>query len=96
LRPLSPQECGILVTHALPGRVRLRVKSLKFNYDLAHDLETRLSAINGVDGVEASPATGSLLISYRSRQEVAPPLGKALQTWFPRLDTESLLVEMLA
>ena len=42
----------------------------------------------------ASPATGSVLITYLSKEKVAPPLGKALQTWFPGLDTDSLLAEM--
>ncbi len=91
----SPKECGISVTHSLPGRIRLRVKSLQFDDDLARDVETRLAAIKGITGVWASPATGSVLITYLSREEAAPPLGKALQTWFPGLDTDSLLAEML-
>jgi hypothetical protein len=96
LAPLrSPQECGIGVTHSLPGRIRLRVKSLQFDDDLARDVETRLAAIKGITGVWASPATGSVLITYLSREEAAPPLGEALQTWFPGLDTDSLLAGML-
>jgi Heavy metal associated domain 2 len=91
----SLQECGISVTHSLPGRLRLRVKSLQFDDDLARDVETRLAAIKGITGVWASPATGSVLITYLSREEAAPPLAKALQTWFPGLDTDSLLAEML-
>ena len=91
---LSPQECGISVTHSLPGRIRFRVKALQFDDDLARDLETRLAALKGVTGVWASPATGSVLITYLSKEKVAPPLGKALQTWFPGLDTDSLLAEM--
>jgi hypothetical protein len=93
---LSPQECGITVLHSLPGRIRFRIKSLQFDADLAWEIETKLAAIKGITDVGASPATGSLLISYHSKAEVAAPLGKALQTWFPRLDTKSLLAEMLA
>ena len=92
---LSPKECGIEVIHSLPGRIRFRIKSLQFDSDLARDLEAKLAAIKGITEVGASPSTGSLLIGYLSKEEVAPPLEKALQTWFPRLDTMSLLAEML-
>jgi Heavy metal associated domain 2 len=92
---LSPQECGISVVHSLPGRIRLRVKSLQFDDDLAGAVETRLVALKGITGVWASPATGSVLITYLSREEAAPPLGKALQSFFPGLDTGSLLAGML-
>ena len=83
------------MAHSLPGRIRLRVKSLQFDDDLAGEVETRLAALKGITGVWASPATGSVLITYLSREEAAPPLGKALQTWFPGLDTDSLLAGML-
>jgi Heavy metal associated domain 2 len=93
---LSPQECGIQVLHSLPGRIRFRVKSLQYDDDLARDMETKLAAIKGIAEVGASPATGSLLISYHSKKQVADPLGEVLKTWFPRLDTDSLLAEMEA
>ena len=91
----SPQECGIEVAHSLPGRLRLRMKSLQFDDDLARDVESSLAALKGITGVSVSPATGSVLITYLSREEAAPPLGKALQSLFPGLDTDSLLAEML-
>ena len=91
----SPKACGISVAHSLPGRLRLRVKSLQFDDDLARDVETRLAVVKGISGVWASPATGSVLITYLSREETAPPLGKALQSFFPGLDTDSLLAGML-
>jgi hypothetical protein len=92
---LSLRECGIQVAHSLPGRIRFRIKSLQFDDDLAREMETKLSAIDGITEAGASPSTGSLLISYYSKERVAVPLGKALKTWFPRLDTDSLLAEML-
>ena len=85
-----------MVLHALPGRIRFRVKSLQYDDDMAREMETKLAAIKGVTEVGASPATGSLLIYYHSKEVVAAPLGKALKTWFPRLDTDSLLAEMQA
>jgi hypothetical protein len=93
---LSPKECGITVVHALPGRIRFRVKTLQYDDDLAREMETTLAAIKGIAEVGASPATGSLLISYHSKKQVADPLGEAMKTWFPRLDTDSLLAELLA
>jgi hypothetical protein len=93
---LSPKECGITVVHALPGRIRFRVKTLQYDADLAREMETKLAAIKGIAEVGASPATGSLLISYHSKKQVANPLGEAFKTWFPRLDTDSLLAELLA
>jgi hypothetical protein len=92
---LSPRECGITVLHALPGRIRFRVKSLQYDDDLARDMEATLAAIKGIAEVGASPATGSLLISYHSKKQVADPLGEAIKTWFPGLDTDSLLAELI-
>ncbi len=91
----SPKAYGIEVAHSLPGRLRLRVKSMQFDDDLARDVETGLAAVKGITGVWASPATGSVLITYLSREAAAPPLGKALQSFFPGLDTDSLLAGML-
>jgi hypothetical protein len=93
---LSPRECGIIVVHSLPGRIRFRVKSLQYDDDLAREMEARLAVIKGIAEVGASPATGSLLISYHSKKLVADPLGEAMKTWFPELDTDSLLAELLA
>jgi hypothetical protein len=93
---LSPAECGIRVVHVLPGRIRFRVYSLKYNAEFAQEVERKLAAITGVTGVEASPYTGSLLMEYRSKELLAGPLREALETWFPRLDTDSLLASLPA
>jgi hypothetical protein len=93
---LSPQECGIRVLHSLPGRVRLRIRALQYDDDFARELESKLAAAPGITEAWASPATGSLLIYYHSQALMAVSLGKALQAWFPRLDTESLLAEIVA
>ena len=63
---------------------------------MAREMEARLATIQGIAEVGASPATGSLLISYYSKKQVADPLGEAMKNWFPRLDTESLLAELQA
>lgn len=92
----SPTECGIRVIHVLPGRIRLRIHSLKFNPQFAQEVEQKLSALSGVTEVKASSTTGSLLLSYRSKGLLAGPLGEALETWFPRLDTDRLLASLPA
>jgi copper chaperone CopZ len=93
---LSPAECGIRVVHVLPGRIRFRVYSLKYNAAFAQEVERKLAAITGVTGVEASPSTGSVLMHYRSKELLSEPLREALETWFPRLDTDSLLASLPA
>ncbi len=54
----------IRLVHALPGRVRLRVGSLKGSPRDASAVRERLSGIPGIDRVEASPLTGTVLIEY--------------------------------
>ena len=92
---MSPKECGISVLHSLPGRIRFKIKSLQYDPDFAQELEAKLTATKGILEASASPATGSLLISYHTREEASPSLGKVLLTWFPRLDA-GLLAETLA
>jgi copper chaperone CopZ len=84
------------VVHVLPGRIRFRVYSLKYNAAFAQEVERKLAAITGVTGVEASPSTGSVLMHYRSKELLSEPLREALETWFPRLDTDSLLASLPA
>lgn len=54
----------ISLVHALPGRVRLRVGSLKGRHREASEIRDRLSGVRGVTRVEASPLTGTVLLEY--------------------------------
>lgn len=92
-------ECGIMVKHAIPGRIRLRLHEMLYNETLAAELPALLDALPGITSAEASAATGSLLISFSPGEMEGVKARKALDAvmrrFFPRLDTESLLRRML-
>jgi hypothetical protein len=99
-RPLlGLEECGIRVKHAIPGRIRLRLHKLLGNDALAEELPALLAAVPGVTAVEASTATGSLLITFNPGNMAAvkarQKLDRVMHRFFPRLDTESLVRRML-
>jgi Heavy metal associated domain 2 len=96
---LGLRDCGITVKHAIPGRIRLRLLQMLHNEALAAGLPGFLALVPGVTSVEASTATGSLLITFipgdlatvKARQNLAV----VMHRFFPRLDTESLVRRML-
>ncbi|MGB8993573.1 MAG: HMA2 domain-containing protein [Desulfobaccales bacterium] len=95
----SLADFGIRVKHALPGRVRLRLRNLLHNEALAAELPPLLAAVPGVASVEASPASGSLLITF-SPGELAAAQGRralagVMHRFFPGLDMEDLLQRLL-
>ena len=57
----------VQTAHLLPGRVRFRVPSLVDAPTQAEELRSRLSALDGVENVEVSASSGSLLIEYREK-----------------------------
>jgi len=69
---------SVTVIHAIPGRMRLRIPSLKGNEDLARPLRERLSSIPGVAYVEVNPVTGSVLVVHQGREPNAPELVHSL------------------
>jgi hypothetical protein len=85
---------GIRVVHALPGRVRVKMARLKENPVLVREVQERLSAVQGIQRVEANPITGSVLISYdRAAFESLPSLlslAACLSPLFPDLDFSGL------
>jgi hypothetical protein len=92
-------DCGIRVRHALPGRVRLRLRNLLHNEALAAKLPPLLAAVPGITSAEASTASGSLLITF-SPGELAAPHGRrelagVIHRFFPGLDMEDLLRRLL-
>lgn len=50
--------------HHVPGRLRVRVPRIKGSMAEARALESSLSAIKGVSGVESRELTGSIVICY--------------------------------
>jgi len=55
------------VVHIIPGRMRLRFKSLKGRPDTAKALQSHLGAVDGISRVEVNAITGSLLLNYDPR-----------------------------
>jgi hypothetical protein len=55
----------VQTAHWMPGRVRLRVPSLRENSQGAALVREKLPTIEGVRSVALNPATGSVLIVYR-------------------------------
>jgi hypothetical protein len=85
---------SVRVIHAIPGRVRLRVRELKDNPALAEALEARLAEVPAIRSVEANPVTASVLVLYRVEHIATPDslrmLSEALTPMFPGLDVTSL------
>jgi len=84
-------KADIRVTHAIPGRIRLKIGALRANPALARRLEDRLAGAPGVRRAETNPGTGSLLLHYDEATEEwrdqAQALAQHLAPLSPRLDT---------
>jgi hypothetical protein len=52
------------IAHAIPGRVRLHVDSLRHDAVRSAETEQRLLELPGIDYVRANPKTGSLVVEY--------------------------------
>src|SRR5262249_11670540 len=84
---------SVTVIHAIPGRMRLRIPSLKGNEDLASLLRERLCSIPGVAHVAVNPVTGSVLVGQQGREPNAPELVHSLAEGLPPIvgvDTQRL------
>jgi hypothetical protein len=55
---------GLWVTHLIPGRIRVRIPRLRRNPALAEAIRARLSSLDCVRRVEASPVTAGVLVVY--------------------------------
>ena len=60
----SADAAGIEVLHAIPGRARVRIDSLKRNPAVARRLSERLVNLPGMRRVEANVLTGTVLLVY--------------------------------
>ncbi|PIE68419.1 MAG: heavy metal translocating P-type ATPase [Deltaproteobacteria bacterium] len=74
------RAAGIQVKHVLPGRCRVRVKSLVRRADKGSWMEQRLRRIAGVSSVRTKYATGSVVVVYDAQN----------------LSVQALLREMIA
>ncbi len=62
--PLFNMPGVITLVHALPGRCRFRLPVLIGQAEASNKLVQRLQEVDGVTGVTASPAVGSILLAY--------------------------------
>ena len=69
---------NVTVIHSIPGRMRLRIPSLKGNENLARPLREHLSSIPGIAHVEVNPVTGSVLVVHQGREANAAELVHSL------------------
>ena len=67
------------VAHALPGRVRLRNRALGYLAGAAGDIAQRIRDHGGVDAVEVTAPTGSILIHYRPDETTVDELREAAE-----------------
>jgi hypothetical protein len=85
---------GIQIVHFLPGRLRLKVASLKNAPGLAQKIEQELATVPGVKRAEVKVITGSLLLEYEQAALKSPAtldgLRAAVERALPPPDAELL------
>lgn len=91
----TPDYYGIRIRHRLKGRIRLRIRRMKWNQGLAEKMQTGLAGVQGIAEVEASTATGSLLLVFDPQTLRAPGSRRDFtalwEGFFPGLDGDTLL-----
>lgn len=58
------QGISVRLAHASPGRIRLKVDEIKNDPQRAREIEDKLRTVPGIRSADASPVTGSLLLTY--------------------------------
>lgn len=91
---------GLKVVHALPGRVRLKVAKVKGNPALARQAQEKLIKVPGIQQVEATPGTGSLLIHYDMDDLFSAAsleiLSETLGELFPEIEMVTLMAGLMS
>jgi cation transport ATPase len=52
------------IAHQVPGRIRMKVPSVKTNPELAEQIRQTFAAIPGIEAVTVNPTTGSVVLQY--------------------------------
>jgi len=52
------------IAHQVPGRIRMKIPSVKTNPELAEQIKQTFSAIPGIEHVIINPTTGSVVLHY--------------------------------
>lgn len=102
-RPRTPLRTldyyGIRIRHHIYGRIRLHIQKMQYNQVLADRIKRSLSDIKGISDVEASAATGSLLVIFDPKElavsQSRQNFSDIIEGFFPGLDTETLIRKFL-
>ena len=73
LSPLMSLKWPIETKHLLPGRVRFHIPLLVGDHDGKHHVEAQLQRIEGVDSIQVSRISGSVVIVYQP-DKITPEL----------------------
>ena len=83
----------IRVTHAVPGRIRLKIAGLKGDPSLATEIPRELAEVPGIHDIEINAVTESVLVCYSiemlATSHAAEALSQALTRLFPDLDLKA-------
>ncbi len=74
----SPETKAVMVLSDLPGRVRLRVASMRDDPTQAGPVLNALNALPGVRTADVNPLTGSALLQYDPARLTLPEIKAAL------------------
>ena len=85
---------GLQILHAIPGRLRLKVGTLKDNPALADECQGRLARLWMVQQAVVNPVTGSVLVIYDPRLLEAVRAGDLSE--FGDMDVLQAMQELLA
>lgn len=70
------------IRHAIPGRIRFRVRPMRGDQDLARTLEERMKALEGVIWSRTNLGCGSLIVGYRPETRMEERLEAVLESPF--------------
>ena len=91
---------GVTVVHAIPGRLRLKVDKVKGDPAFAQKVQDTVGQVTGIEGVEAKPLTGSVLIYYDLAKLLATGAFTALTdgfaALFPEIEKDAFEMEVEA
>jgi hypothetical protein len=74
--PVESLVGSATVAHAMPGRIRLRVHSVRGDAARAAAIEQLLSDLEFIDFVAANPSTGSVVVEYSTSVEDSDALAR--------------------
>jgi hypothetical protein len=81
---------GLRIVHAIPGRVRVKIPQVKDDTELARAIPEWFVGVPGIQRVETSALTGSVLVLYDPKQLTPEALGGMLPALFPGVDLTGL------